>query len=59
LQLYVFGDPSLTLRDDTKVLWYGGEKSGDSQITFDIHYFLLIATFFPLYDPEKSCHPEA
>jgi len=36
-----------------------GEKSGDSQITFDIHYFLRIATFFPLDDPEKPCHPEA
>jgi hypothetical protein len=49
------GDPSLTLRDDTLVLWYRvGEKVAIRKLLFDIHYSLRIATFSPSVIPKSS-----
>jgi hypothetical protein len=56
--VHLSGDPSLTLRDDTGLVVWGEERSGDSIKTDQSEMILSgIAASFPL-NPIYACHSE-
>jgi hypothetical protein len=52
------GDPSLALRMTRIWVFERGKKWRFANYFLILTVFRRIATFFPLYDPEKHCHPE-